>query len=152
MIGADAARWYLLQRSHDTHMDLDVAQARKQSADNPVYYVQYAHARIAGIRKKSGAAPDPALPAGVQLHPSERALIQKLLEFGEEMVDAATRRAVHRVPGYALELAQTFTAFYRDCPIVGSELEGFRLALAVESQRVLAQALELLGISAPDEM
>ncbi|HEX6390522.1 MAG TPA: arginine--tRNA ligase [Solirubrobacteraceae bacterium] len=152
MIGADAARWYLLQRSHDTHMELDVAQATKQSADNPVYYVQYAHARIAGIRKKSTATPDPALPAGAQLHPSERALIKKLLALGDELVDAAERRAVHRVPGYALELAQTFTAFYRDCPIVGDALEAFRLALAVETQRVIAQCLDLMGISAPDEM
>jgi arginyl-tRNA synthetase len=152
MIGPDAARWYLLQRSHDTQMELDVAQARRQSAENPVYYVQYAHARIAGIRKKSAATPDSALPAGADLHPSERALIKKLLDFGDEMTDAAARRAVHRVPGYALELAQTFTAFYRDCPIVGSELETFRLSLAIAAQETIAQCLDLLGISAPQEM
>jgi len=152
LIGPDAARWYLLQRSHDTQMDLDVVQARQQSAENPVYYVQYAHARIAGIRKKSAATPDPALPAGAALHPSERALIKKLLEFGDELADAAARRAVHRLPGYALELAQTFTAFYRDCPIVGSELEAFRLSLAVATQETIARSLELMGISAPEEM
>ncbi len=152
LIGPDAARWYLLQRSHDTQMDLDVVQARQQSAENPVYYVQYAHARIAGIRRKSAAEPDPALPAGAALHASERALIKTLLEFPDEIADATARRAVHRVPGYALELAQTFSAFYRDCPIIGSELEAFRLALAVATQDVLARCLDLLGISAPEEM
>jgi arginyl-tRNA synthetase len=151
-IGSDAARWFLLQRSHDTAMELDLAQAREQSAENPVYYVQYAHARIAGIRRRSSAQPDPTLPGGVSLHRSERALIMKLIEFGHEMTDAAERRAPHRVCAYTLELAQTFTAFYRDCPIVGSESEAFRLALAVAAQDTLARALELLGISAPQEM
>jgi len=152
MIGEDAARWYLLQRSHDTQMELDVAQARQQSAENPVYYVQYAHARIAGIRKRSTATPDPVLPDGIALHPSERTLIKALLDFPHEITDAADRRAPHRVCGYVLELAQTFTAFYRDCQIVGDANEPFRLALAIASQDVIARSLGLLGISAPEEM
>jgi arginyl-tRNA synthetase len=152
MIGPDAARWYLVQRSHDTAMELDVAKAREQSAENPVYYVQYAHARIAAIRRRGTAEPDPALPAGAELHPSERALLKVLLSFPGEITDATERRAPHRVCAYVLDLAQTFTAFYRDCQIVGSDTEAFRLALAVAAQQVMARCLDLLGITAPDEM
>jgi arginyl-tRNA synthetase len=152
MVGVDAARWYLLQRSADTHMDLDVAEARKQSAENPVYYVQYAHARIASVLRRAAVEPDAALPAGAELHPSERALVKALLAFPFEATDAAERRAPHRICAYALDTAQVFTAFYRDCQIIGADTEAFRLALALASQRVLARCLELLGISAPDEM
>jgi arginyl-tRNA synthetase len=151
-IGVDAARWYLLQRSHDTQMELDVAQARSQSAEYPVYYVHYAHARIASIRRRTQTEPDATLPEGAELHPSERALVKALIDFPYEITDAGERRAPHRVCAYALETAQVFTAFYRDCPIVGSETEAFRLALALAAQRVLARCLDLLGITAPEEM
>ncbi|QEC47887.1 arginine--tRNA ligase [Baekduia soli] len=162
-IGVDAARWFLLNRSHDTTIELDLALATSESSENPVYYVQYAHARIAAVLRKAGeAGVQAALKAvgtgaagGLELHPSERALIQKLLSWPQEAADAAQRRAVHRVAGYALELAQAFTAFYRDCQVVGAQpetLESFRIALAVVAQRTIAQALDLLGVSAPDEM
>jgi arginyl-tRNA synthetase len=124
-----------------------------ESAENPVYYVQYAHARIASMLRKAGdevAAWDGSL-AG-ELHPSERALILKLLAWPGEAAEAAQRRAVHRVEAYALELAQSFTAFYRDCQVLGSDAEAFRLALSVAAQRTIATALDLLGVSAPDEM
>ncbi|WP_354698135.1 Arginine--tRNA ligase [Paraconexibacter sp. AEG42_29] len=151
-IGVDAARWFLLARSHDTTMDLDLDLAKSQSADNPVFYVQYAHARIASILARSEATPDPDIADGATLHPSERALIQSLLTFGPVVADAADRRAPHRVVAFALELAQTFTAFYRDCLIVGDPAESFRAALAGATQHVLATSLDLLGISAPQEM
>jgi arginyl-tRNA synthetase len=160
-IGVDAARWFLLNRSHDTTIELDLELATKESADNPVYYVQYAHARIASVLRKAGESKvDAALesvgtPLGVELHPSERALVLKLLAWPQEATEAADRRAVHRVAAYALELAQAFTAFYRDCQVVGAEPEGveaFRLALSIATQRVIATALDLLGVSAPDEM
>ncbi|UTI66633.1 arginine--tRNA ligase [Paraconexibacter antarcticus] len=151
-IGVDAARWFLLARSHDTTMDLDLDLARSESAENPVYYVQYAHARIASILRRSEVTPDPVIPEGVALHASERALVQALLAFGPAVADAAGRRAPHRLVTYVLELAQTFTAFYRDCPIVGDEAEAFRAALAGATQHVLATGLDLLGISAPVEM
>jgi arginyl-tRNA synthetase len=150
-IGVDAARWFLLARSHDTTMDIDLDLAKSESSENPVYYVQYAHARIASIRRRATA--EPAVPAGgVALHPAERALIKALLAFTAEVAEATDRRAPHRLVAYALELAQTFTAFYRDCPIVGSDVEGFRLALAGAAQQVIARSLDLLGISAPEEM
>jgi arginyl-tRNA synthetase len=162
-IGVDAARWFLLNRSHDTTIEVDLELAKSESAENPVYYVQYAHARIAAMLRKAGeervdaalAAPADGAPAGLELHPSERALIQKLLAWPQETVDAASRRAVHRIAGYALELAQAFSAFYRDCQVVGAqpaELESFRLGLSVATQRTIASALDLLGVSAPSEM
>jgi arginyl-tRNA synthetase len=160
LIGVDATRFFMLQRSHDTEIDLDLDLARSQSNDNPVYYVQYAHARIASILAKAGEervaqALAQAPSFGGELHPSERTLIKKLLAFEDEVQEAAARRAPHRIAAYALELAQTFTAFYRDCQVVGAEGEGvesFRLALGVASQRTIARALDLLGVSAPQKM
>ena len=151
-IGVDAARWYLLARSHDTTMDLDLDLAKSESSDNPVYYVHYAHARIASILRRSTVTPDPTILPGAQLHPSERALVQALLAFGPAVQEAADKRAPHRVATYVLDLAQTFTAFYRDCLIVGDPAEPFRAALAGATQQVLATGLGLLGISAPQEM
>jgi arginyl-tRNA synthetase len=162
-IGVDAARWFLLARSHDTTIDLDLDLAREQSNENPVYYVQYAHARIASVLRKAGdarvqealAAADGDLPDGLALHENERALVKKLLAFPDEVTEAADRRAPHRIATYALELAQAFTAFYRDCQVVGVEpraLEDLRLRLCVVSRRTIARALGLLGVRAPDEM
>jgi arginyl-tRNA synthetase len=167
-IGVDAARWFLLSRSHDTTIDLDLDLAREQSAENPVYYVQYAHARIASVLAKAGAARvREALAAlgaeewahgepAVQLqHASEHLLVKGLLLFPGEVSEAARRRAPHRIATYALALAQTFTAFYRDCHVLDvqpRELESLRIGLCVATQRVIARALDLLGVSAPAEM
>jgi arginyl-tRNA synthetase len=172
-IGVDAARWFLLSRSHDTTIDLDLDLAREQSSENPVYYVQYAHARISSVLAKAGservaealaatdservaAALDVGDAAGEPLHPSERALIKKLLAFPGEVEEAARRRAAHRIAAYALELAQDFTAFYRDCHVVGAEpaaVESLRIALCVAARRTIARCLEdLLGVGAPQEM
>ncbi len=160
-IGVDAVRFFMLQRSHDTTVDLDLDLARAQSSDNPVYYVQYAHARIASILAKAGgarrvpAAIAEAASFGGPLEPAERTLIKKLLAFPDEVAEATERRAPHRIAAYALELAQTFTAFYRDCQVVGAEGDGvtsFRLALSAATQRTIARALDLLGVSAPDKM
>jgi arginyl-tRNA synthetase len=149
-IGVDAARFFLLQRSHDTTIDLDLALAREQSSDNPVYYCQYAHARIASILRRADAEPDASV-AG-ELHASEEALIKRLLAFPEEVQMAAERRAPHRLTVYVHELAQDFSAFYRDCKVVGTPEQGFRLALSLQTQRVIARALDLLGVEAPEEM
>lgn len=150
-IGVDAARFFLLQRSHDTTLDLDLALARDHSDKNPVYYVQYAHARIASILRRAEAEPD-ASGAGDALHPSEKLLIKRLLEFPTEIDIAVDRRAPHRLTTYSLELAQDFAAFYRDCHVVGTPEEPFRLALAIGAKVVLARSLDLLGVSAPEEM
>jgi arginyl-tRNA synthetase len=167
-IGVDAARWYLLARSHDTTVDLDLDLARTQSNENPVYYVQYAHARIVSVLARAGearvaeaVARSVAVGAGTAaqgsepLHVSERGLAKQLLDFPGELGAAAERRAPHRIASYALELAQGFTAFYRDCRVVGAEpeaVESRRLALCVASKRTIARCLDLLGVSAPQEM
>ncbi|HTE61049.1 MAG TPA: arginine--tRNA ligase [Solirubrobacteraceae bacterium] len=158
-IGVDATRFFMLSRSADSTVDLDLTLAREQSAENPVYYVQYAHARIASVLRKAGeervAAALAAPRAGLALEPAERELVKKLLAFPGEVAEAAERHAPHRVATYALETAQTFTAFYRDCRVVGAEpaaLESFRIALSVAAQRVIARSLGLLGVAAPETM
>lgn len=159
-IGVDATRFFMLQRSHDRTLDLDLDVARQQSMENPVYYVQYAHARIASmLRRLPPGRVDEAVELAAwgtsELHPSERGLIKKLLSLPEEIAEAAARRAPHRIAVYALELAQEFTAFYRDCKVVGvtpEPVESFRIALSVAAQRVIALCLALLGVSAPDSM
>jgi len=173
-IGADAARFLMLQRSHETAVDLDLELARRQSQDNPVYYVQYAHARIASILRKAvadgrapaaageGGADEAALAEaaraegalGVQAEPAERALVRRLLEFPAEAAGAAERRAPHRLVAYATATAADFHAFYRDCQVVGAPdgLEQARLAICVAAKRVIARTLDLLGVSAPERM
>ncbi len=155
-IGVDATRYFMLSRSADSTVDLDLRLATEQSAENPVYYIQYAHARIASVLRKAGeervAAALAAPREGLALEPAERELVKKLLAFPAEVAEAAERYAPHRIATYALETAQAFTAFYRDCRVVGAEpegLESFRIALSVAAQRVIARSLDVLGVSAP---
>jgi arginyl-tRNA synthetase len=158
-IGVDATRFFMLSRSAESTVDLDLRLAREQSAENPVYYVQYAHARIASMLAKAGAPRVAAALAAprtaLALEPAERELVKKLIAFPAEVTEAAERRAPHRIAAYALETAQTFTAFYRDCRVVGAEpeaLESFRLSISVAAQRVIARSLGLLGVTAPEKM
>lgn len=166
-IGVDATRFFMLQRSHDRTVDLDLDLARKQSSENPVYYIQYAHARIVTMLGRLEAARVAAALRGqgwdgrstagsaVALEEPERALIRALVQFPDEVAEAAARRAPHRIASYALELAQQFTAFYRDCKVIGAEpaeLEARRVALSQAARQVIAQSLFLLGVSAPDSM
>ena len=161
-IGVDAARWFLASRSPDTSIDLDLELARSQSQDNPVYYVQYAHARIASILRKAGdtrvaSAMEADLSASDErFHPSARSLVKRLLEFPAVVREAGERRAPHRMTAYAHETAQEFSAFYRDCRVVGAAEEGgdedVRLAICVLAKRVLARSLDLLGVEAPESM
>jgi len=161
-IGADAARFFLLQRSHDSTMDLDLDLARSQSSDNPVYYVQYAHARIQSILRKAAGRSDSELARDLHgsagsapVEPAEKALIALLLAFPAEVHQAAERRAPHRICAYATETAAAFHAFYRDCQVVdapGEGVEAARLALCESTAATLRSALALLGISAPESM
>jgi arginyl-tRNA synthetase len=161
-IGVDATRWFLVQRSPDTTLDLDLDLARKHSQDNPVYYAQYAHARIASILRRAAAGQLDAAVAGdlaassEELHASARDLVKKLLELPEEVRVAADRRAPHRIAVYVTEVAQSFSAFYRDCKVIGAAEDGgdedLRLALCELTRRTIARCLDLLGVEAPDEM
>ncbi len=159
-IGVDATRFFMLQRSHDRTVDLDLELARRESSENPVYYVQYAHARIVTMLARLPAARVSEALSGSgwdqeTIAPAERELIKTLLAFPDEVAEAALRRGPHRIATYALELAQTFTAFYRDCKVIGAEpagVESFRVALSQSAREVIALALWLLGVSAPDSM
>ena len=156
-IGVDAARFFMLQRSHDTTVDLDLDLARQRSSDNPVYYVQYAHARLCGILQlagdgDSGPANDEAVAAPVE--PAAQALVQRLLQFPAALEAAAARRAPHRLCAYATATAADVHAFYRDCKVVGapSAVQAARVELCVATRRVIARTLGLLGVSAPESM
>ena len=160
-IGVDATRFFMLRSSHDRTLELDLELATKQSAENPVYYVQYAHARISSMLQKAStdraaAALQPDADWGSDaLHASERELIRRIAAFPEEVAEAAERRAPHRIISYAVDLARDFTAFYDKCRVVGAEpeaVESFRLALSAAAQRTIAASLRLLGISAPTSM
>lgn len=160
-IGTDAARFFMLQRSHDSTIDLDLDLARSQSSENPVYYVQYAHARIQSILRKAadlGRSPETAdaeTRAAAPVEPAEKALIAKLLAFPAEVGEAASRRAPHRICSYASETAAAFHAFYRDCQVVDAEGEGVeaaRLELCGATAATISSSLGLLGITAPDRM
>jgi arginyl-tRNA synthetase len=160
-IGVDAARFFMLGRSHDTTVDLDLELARRESSENPVYYVQYAHARIASILRRAGSETVDrargADPATTQqpLEPAERTLIKRLLELPGEVHEAAARRAPHRLCAYSQATAADFHAFYRDCKVIGAEgpgVEESRISLCLATKRSIAQTLGLLGISAPERM
>jgi arginyl-tRNA synthetase len=160
-VGVDATRFFMLQRSHDRTVDLDLDLARRESPENPVYYVQYAHARIVSMlgRLEAARVGDALKPGAswgeVELAPAERGLIKALVMFPDEIAEAVERRAPHRITVYALELAQEFTAFYRDCKVVGAQpatVESFRIALSQSAGQTIKLALQLLGVGAPDSM
>ena len=153
-IGVDAARWYLVSRGHDQTIELDVDLAAERSQKNPVYYVQYAHARIAGIlrnveRPESGseARSDPG-----PLAPEERELVKRLLEFPAVVAQATERRAPHTIPVYAIRVADDFHRFYHEHRVLDSEQESFRLGLVRAVQIVIARCLDLVGVEAPERM
>jgi arginyl-tRNA synthetase len=150
-IGVDAARWYLVSRGHDQPIDIDVDLAAERTQKNPVYYVQYAHARIAGIlRNAQGDAGGGATPA--ELAREERDLIKRLLEFPAVAAEAAERRAPHAIPIYAIRVADDFHRFYHEHRVVGSDSEAFRLDLVRATQHVIARSLDLIGVDAPERM
>ena len=150
-VGVDAARWYLVSRGPDQTIEIDVDLAADKSQSNPVYYVQYAHARIAGIlRNAEGAAPSAEPPA--ELAAEERDLIKRLAEFPAVVAEATERRGPHAIPTYAIRVADDFHRFYHHHKVLGSEAESFRLGLVTATRSVIARALDLIGVEAPDTM
>jgi arginyl-tRNA synthetase len=148
-IGIDAARWYLVSRGADQTIELDVDLAAEKASKNPVYYVQYVHARIAGIFRNAGDAEvsaegDPAL--------EERELIKRLAEFPELAAEAAERRGPHAIPNYAIRVADDFHRFYTEHRVLESDQQAFRLGLCHATQNVVARCLDLIGVEAPDRM
>jgi arginyl-tRNA synthetase len=150
-VGVDAARWYLVNRGPDQTIEIDVDLAAERSEKNPVYYVQYAHARIAAIRRNAGDAEisaDP--PAG--LEQEERDLVKRLTDFPRVAAEAAERRGPQVVPTYAIRLADEFHRFYHRHRVLESDAQAFRLGLCAATQGVIARALDLVGVDAPDRM
>jgi arginyl-tRNA synthetase len=152
-IGIDAARWYLVSRGHDQTIEIDVELARERSEKNPVYYVQYAHARIAGIMRNAGGAEISPELAGYEPAQEERDLVKRLCEFPDVAAEAAERRAPHSVPIYAIRLADDYHRFYHHHRVLGGdETQAFRLALCRATQTVIARCLDLIGVEAPERM
>jgi arginyl-tRNA synthetase len=156
-IGSDAFRFMLLTRSADSQMELDLALATRQSNDNPVFYVQYGHARIASIFRKAEAEGTGLKGGDVSLltHPSELELIRHMLRLRETVAHIAATLAPHHLTYYAQELASSFHAFYRDCRVVlpeDPELSAARLKLVKVAKITLANTLHLMGMSAPERM
>ncbi|MCS6826225.1 MAG: DALR anticodon-binding domain-containing protein, partial [Caldilinea sp.] len=159
-VGADAVRFNLLTRSPESTIEFDLDLAKQQTEENPVFFVQYSHARICsiltkanseGVHPAAGATPNVALLN----HPSELALIRKLLELEEQIELAVEKLSPHNLTHYAVELAKTFNGFYRDCRVVDASnpaLSEARLQLCQATRIVLVKTLALLGISAPESM
>lgn len=150
-VGIDAARWYLVNRGPDQTIEIDVDLAAEKSQKNPVYYVQYAHARIAAILRNAGDAEVGGPPPGA-LAGEEKDLIKRLLEFPPTVREAATRRGPQLVPAYAIRLADDFHRFYHECRVLGDDAQSFRLSLCRATQVVIARCLDLVGVEAPERM
>jgi arginyl-tRNA synthetase len=151
-IGVDAARWYLVNRGPDQTIDIDVDLAAERSQKNPVYYVQYAHARIAGILRNAPDNAGSSLLLAGSLVPEERELVKRLAEFPAVVADALAKRGPQGVPNYAIRVADDFHRFYHEHRVLESEQEVFRLGLCRATGAVIARCLELVGVDAPDRM
>jgi arginyl-tRNA synthetase len=163
-VGLDVARFFFLTRSPDSHLNFDLDLAKEQSEKNPVYYVQYANARICSILRKlnskfeirnSKQIPNSKFKNFKLLnHPSELNLIKQLIRFPEIIEDTAKDYQVQRLPQYAVDLATSFHQFYRDCQVLSEdgELRKARLGLVLATKIVLKNTLDLMGISAPEKM
>jgi arginyl-tRNA synthetase len=150
-IGIDAARWYLVNRSPDQTIEIDVDLAAERSEKNPVYYVQYAHARIAGVLRNAGSA-EASAGLSTPLAPEERDLIKRLLEFPEVAAEAIERRGPHGLTTYSIRVADEFHRFYHHHRVLESESQAFRLGLCRATQAVIASCLDLVGVEAPERM
>ncbi len=156
-VGVDAARWFFGSRAPTTGIDFDIELAKKQSAENPVYYVQYAHARIASILRKAGEAGLAAAASidGLLAGEPEAALVRVMTRFPEVVEDAVRAEETQGITAFATELATQFHAFYRDARVIDAgdpHRSAGRLALVTATKTTLANALGLLGISAPESM
>ena len=156
-VGTDAARYFFVMRSLDSQLDFDLDLAKSQSNENPVYYVQYAHARIASIFRQAedaGLAVEEESDLMRLTDETEIALIKKIIEYPDEVARAAADYAPQRIARFAYDTAAAFHSFYSKCRIMGVEepLAKARLALAGKTQQVIRHALSILGVSAPQKM
>lgn len=153
-VGVDSVRYHFVQRAVDTHFDFDLALAKKQSNDNPVYYAQYAHARICSVLKQANELAQ-ATSYELLTHEKEVSLMKYINEFPSVVADAAANRAPHKVCNYIQKLAQHFHSFYNACKVMDAtqpERSAQRVALLKASRITLRNALNLIGVEAPDHM
>jgi arginyl-tRNA synthetase len=155
-IGADACRFFFLSRSADSQMDFDLELAKKESAENPVYYVQYAHARIASIMRLAAERNIDFSQGNVALLVTEPELnfIRKMIQLSEVIEIVANNLEPHHLPYYAQELAASFHSFYKQCRVVSEdeELTSARLKLVEAARIVFARTLSLMGMAVPERM
>src|SRR5213593_883270 len=155
-VGRDAVRYFFLMRRGDSHLVFDVDLAKSQTEENPVFYVQMAHARLSGIFRVAGRAPQTASPEGADLgtltQPEETELLKELADFPSLVAGAAAALEPHRVTGYLEGLARLAHAWYHKYRVLGEAEEAARLVLAAAVRQVLANGLHLLGITAPERM
>lgn len=155
-VGSDVTRFFFLMRSPNTHLEFDIAQAKEAGDKNPVFYLQYAHARIASILRKAEEEYSFSKEADLSLlkHDSEESLIKTILRFPEMIAGAANAREPHRLINFLNDVASAFTGFYHDCRIIGvdEDLAQVRIELAKATAQVLRNGLTILGISAPENM
>ena len=153
-VGLDAARFFYLMKSLNTQMDFNVELAKEKSSKSPVYYVQYAHARIASILRKAPKYKIQDTNYKLLDHPSELNLIKELMRFPEVIEDTARDYQVQRIPQYAIDLATVFHQFYRNCKVLTDDknLTEVRLSLMLATKQVLKNTLNLMGIFAPEKM
>jgi arginyl-tRNA synthetase len=151
-VGVDAARWYLVNRGPDQAIEIDVDLAAERSQKNPVYYVQYAHARIAGILRNAADNASGDMSVSQSLAREEKELIKRLAELPDVIADAAAKRGPQGIPAYVIRVADDFHRFYHEHRVLESEQESFRLALCRATQSVIARCLSLIGVDAPERM
>ncbi len=156
-VGHDVARFFFLMYAPETHMNFDLGLAEERSQKNPVYYVQYAHARLCSILRKAEEEGVSVTGGDVSLltHPKERELIRELMFFPELVETVAQDFSVHKLPQYAMKLSDKFHSFYDVCRVIDTEakeMTAARLQLVLAVQKVLAETLSLMGISAPEKM
>ena len=155
-IGVDATRYFFVSKAASSPFDFDLGLAKSQSNDNPVYYAQYAHARMCSIERQAKQVQiDVADHFELLVHPKEIELVKHINEFRNEIIESAKQRSPHKITNYIQKLAQLFHSFYNDCYVIdeeNKELSSQRLALAKASQMTLKNALNLVGVSAPEKM
>lgn len=150
-VGIDAVRFFFLMNSLDKHMDFDMSLAKQKSEKNPVYYVQYAHARICSILEKIKNAD---MPSRLEFsEEEEKAMIKELIKMPDILEEVAINREVHKLPFYAIEIARKFHNFYNHCRVIDNDkVNGSRLLLIKATKQTLANVLNLMGVSAPNKM